>query len=161
MAEDLKYETKTSHCPNYNTGEDCEVSNFYSYEELENVCPDKWRIPTTQDWDVLLESLENVEFARLMEKNKKLFRVDFLNRYNFFDGNPINLVRVGRTEGNIWQKGKFSDYWTTNLELDDARFHMHITSYSLVGHAHKHHVSEKNESKNRKFAVRCVCEKEE
>ncbi len=161
MAEDLKFETTKSHCPNYDeTGKECEKANFYAYDELASICPKGWRLPTLTDWKQIVAMLDQEKAVRMMEKNTKIYRMDFLDKYNVFDHNPISIQPVGRTEGNIWQDGYYSDYWTVNEALGDPRFHMHISPYSIVGHAHKHNVNEKKESKNRKFAARCVCEKE-
>ncbi len=157
MMEDLRLQTKLSHCPNYNLDE-CGETNFYSYKEIESVCPKGWRIPTVEDWNSFLETLEEAKLARMFEGNKKLFRVDFLDRYDVFEKNRLEIRPIGRTEGNIWKDGYYADYWTTNPEIKDPRFHIHISQYSISGHAHKHNINEKNEEKNRKFAVRCVCE---
>ncbi|MEP1094571.1 MAG: FISUMP domain-containing protein [Cyclobacteriaceae bacterium] len=159
MAEDLKLETSSSHCPNFDEdGEDCKAANFYSYEELGSLCPDKWRIPTVDEWDQFVLSFTEVKTARMFEDNEKNFRVDFLNRYNVLESNILNIVPIGRTEGNVKSTGYYADYWTENPALQDTRFHMHISQFSIVGHAHKHNINERKEEKNRKFAVRCVCE---
>jgi len=159
MAEDLKLQTESSHCPNFNKdSEECEVANFYSYNELETLCPDKWRLPTVDEWNQFVLSFTEAKTVRMLEDNKKLFRVDFLDGYNILTNNILSIKPIGRTEGNIWQDGYYADYWTKNTHMKDSRFHIHISQFTIAGHAHKHNINEKDDEKNRKFAVRCVCE---
>ncbi len=160
MAEDLRFQTELSHCPNHSL-EECKEANFYSYKEIESVCPEGWRIPVVEDWNNFLETFEDAETVRMMEGNKKLFRVDFLDGYNILTRNTLNIRPVGRTEGDVWQDGYYADYWTTNPEIKDPRFHVHVSQHSISGHAHKHNINERDEEKNRKFAVRCVCERKD
>ncbi|MEM9340306.1 MAG: FISUMP domain-containing protein, partial [Bacteroidota bacterium] len=143
------------------TGEGCTRSNFYSYQELENVCPEGWRLPTTEDWDVLITTFDPSKKVKMLEKNKKFYRVDFLDRYDVFKNNTLGLKPIGRTQGNVRKYGDYADYWTINTQLNDPRFHIHVSPYTIVGHVHKHNVNQRNETKNRKFAVRCVCERKQ
>ena len=49
--DNLKYETVSSYCPNFQRKEsDCQSGNFYSYQELAEVCPEGWRIPNEREW---------------------------------------------------------------------------------------------------------------
>ncbi len=72
---------------------------FYRFDNLDSVCPDGWRLPTIADWDGFTNSFEGVEKARMMEGNKKFYRVDFLDRYNIFEDNRLGIRAFGRIEG--------------------------------------------------------------
>ncbi len=154
MTEDLRFNAEGSLCV-----ENCDGSRFYSFEGIKAVCPEGWRLPMVDEWDSFVESFENVAIARMMEGNDKLYRVDFLDQYNLFDSNVLSLKPLGRIEGGKFKEGVYVDYWTEN-PLTDDRFHMHFTPYSIMGHAHKHHLKPKQQEDFRLFPVRCVCESE-
>ena len=152
MTENLRFDAQGSICL-----KDCDQIRFYDFNYLANICPEGWRLPSMLEWDAFTESFEGVESVRMMEGNKKLYRVDFLDQFNLFDSNALNIKPYGRIEGGEFKKGKYIDYWTVNDETD-ARFHMHISPYSITGHTHKHHLKSKKPEQFRLFAVRCVCE---
>lgn len=152
MTENLRYQSEESVCI-----ENCDEIRFYSFEYLENVCPEGWRLPTVGDWDAFTNSFENAEKARMMEGNEKLYRVDFLDKYNIFESNVLKLKPYGRIEGGTFKDGNYIDYWTANAATDE-RFHMHFTPYSIMGHSHKHHLKPKRFEEFRLFPIRCVCE---
>ena len=133
---------------------------FYSFETLDSVCPDGWRLPTVEDWDKFTESFEDAEKARMMEGNKKFYRVDFLDKYNIFKSNILAIKSFGRIEGGKLVTGDIIDYWTVNPYTDNVRFHMHLTPYTIMGHAHKHHLKTSKPEEFRLFPVRCVCEED-
>jgi len=49
FADNLKYETAGSHCPNIST-KHCTEANFYPYTELDEVCPSGWHVSTLKEW---------------------------------------------------------------------------------------------------------------
>lgn len=153
MKENLRFNKPGSIC-----FENCETFRFFSFESLEDICPEGWRLPTAEDWEFFSNSFVGVEKVRMMENNDKLYRVDFLDEFNVFKSNKLNIKPFGRIEGGEIHKGNFIDYWTTNTSTNDERFHMHMTPYSIVGHAHKHHLKTNKPEEFRLFPVRCVCE---
>ena len=152
MTEDLLYSQEQSICM-----DNCDSIRFYHFNSLASVCPEGWRLPSMDEWNLFTESFKGVEKVRMMEENKKLYRVDFLNQFNLFKENKLNIKPMGRIEGGQLETGPFIDYWTTN-DVTDDRFHMHFTPYSIVGHAHKHHLKENKPEELRLFPIRCVCE---
>ena len=153
MKENLRFNQPGSICI-----ESCEAFRFYSFENLEQVCPEGWRLPTAEDWDTFVNSFEKVEKQRMLENKKQFYRVDFLDKFNLFKSNSLNIRPYGRIEGGKVHQGNFIDYWTSNSSTNDERFHMHITPYSIVGHAHKHHLKPSKPEEFRLFPIRCVCE---
>lgn len=153
MKENLRYQTDGSLCL-----EKCDEFRFYSFESLENVCPQGWRLPTVEDWDSFTNSFEDAEKVRMLEDNEKFYRVDFLDSYSIFKSNVLNIKAYGRVEGDELRSGDYIDYWTVNPATRNVRFHMHITPYSIMGHAHKHHLKANKPEEFRLFPVRCVCE---
>ena len=154
MTENLRYPAEGSICL-----EECDEIRFYDYHQLEGICPAGWRLPKMNDWSAFVDSFEGAEKVRMMEKNSKLFRVDFLDQFDLFENNALRIRPYGRMEGGAVNTGDFIDFWTFN-EKTDARFHMHFTPYSVVGHAHKHHLKPTEQDEYRLFPVRCVCESE-
>ena len=152
MTENLRYEATSSECL-----KDCDQIRFYDFNHLEEVCPEGWRLPEVKEWDAFVASFEGVETARMFEKNDKLYHVDFLDKYNILASNALAIEPYGRMEGGKLDTGYFIDFWTTN-KATDARFHMHVSQWSLTGHAHKHHLKSNKPEEFRLFPVRCVCE---
>lgn len=159
LKENLRFHTKKSYCPNFNKSDtNCDDGNFYLFEEAKEICPSGWSIPTLADWEDFISSSRNEKnLSRLLVNNPKKYSAVIMNGdTGFFDpSNILNLKPVGRVEGNKWRAGGIVDFWTNNMKLGDEKFHIHFTNRSIAGHAHKHHILDK-ENKIRKFAVRCV-----
>jgi len=153
MTENLRFEEKGSVCVR-----ECDQIRFYDYRFLDGVCPEGWRLPVVEEWDMFVNSFEGAEKARMLEGNDKFYRVDFLNKFNLFKSNSLNVKAYGRIEGGKLNVGNSIDFWTVNEATDD-RFHMHLTPYSITGHAHKHHLKANKPEEFRLFPIRCVCEK--
>ena len=152
MTEDLRFEAEGSICL-----ADCEDIRFYDYRYLGGACPTGWRLPTVDEWDDFTTSFEEVEKVRMFEANEKVYRVDFLDGFDLFESNVLNVKAYGRIEGGQLRKGSSIDYWATNPSTND-RFHMHLTPHSITGHTHKHHLKPNKPQEFRLFPIRCVCE---
>lgn len=155
MKENLRYDAPGSKCLQH-----CDVIRFYDFQYLDQVCPEGWRLPQMHEWDLFVYSFEEAEIGRMFEGNKKNYRADFLDRYDLFASNKLNIKPYGRMEGGKVRLGTFIDYWTTN-DATDQRFHMHISPYAITGHAHKHHLKPGKPDEYRLFPIRCVCEVKE
>ncbi|MTI21905.1 hypothetical protein E1176_12805 [Fulvivirga sp. RKSG066] len=157
LSSNLRFETSTSHCPASSTT-DCAKGNYYTYTEAREVCPTGWRLPTLEDWDEYHSVTVAPEISeRYFDSNTKKYKVEITadSLSYFAPGNKLNLQMLARVEGEKLVKGSFLDLWTTNKEFNDDKFHVHITSNTIQGHAHKHNIIDKKE-KIRKFGVRCV-----
>ena len=112
----LKYETKGSHCPNFNRKDRDYVSgNFYPYPELDEVCPQDWRVATVEDWeayimqlrteknitedDIHLDTLMPQEGGVKIEEGAIIIE-DTSERLSLFaETNPLHLSLLGWVQG--------------------------------------------------------------
>lgn len=152
MTENLRYNAEGSTCLS-----DCQTIRFFDYRYLKNVCPPGWRLPSVDEWDSFTNSFSEAQKVRMLEDNKKLYRVDFLDKFDIFESNILNIKAYGRIEGGRLERANSIDYWAFNPATDD-RFHMHLTPFSITGHAHKHHLKTNKPDEFRLFPIRCVCD---
>jgi len=159
--ENLRYETSLSHCPNFNKKKkDCNKGNFYSYLELDTICPKGWQVATVTDWEDYIAKIGTTKKAilikdGLMDKVDRSLEVDDEKKViNLFDPHdPLQLEAIGWVEGKKRKKIKTATFWAYH---EDKRLHMHIGKNGYVKHAHDHHIKD-SPKKNRKFTIRCIC----
>ena len=165
FADNLKYETAGSHCPNVST-KDCKEANFYPYTELDNVCPLGWNIPTLKEWQAFVkirqavtgvDSLSGDFFQEEGHIGAYVALSDYtLNLKMFSDDAPLNLKGIGWIQGKRKARIKNITIWARNPSSErDQKYHLHISNNSYMGHSHDHHIIDKPR-RVRKFAVRCV-----
>ena len=165
--ENLRYESNYSHCPNFNKKEkDCIAGNFYPNTELETVCPKGWHVATLKEWENYFNSRLLINSAaNTLETETYLPIVDILisdttKQIQLFDkNNLLDLHPHGWVQGRKRQDIGTMTLWAKNKELKDNKYHIHIGNNSYVKHTHKHHIEDKKVRRNRKFMVRCVCQK--
>lgn len=166
FADNLKFETNSSHCPNFNRRKkDCKQANFYTYQELNKVCPTNWHVSTKLEWDAYMEY-----YYQHQEVDTFAFKVELhTNPYHSFwlsdtseilnlyvDNNLLKLAPLGWVQGSKRKKMKTITFWVDFPQLNDQKLHYHIGASGYVRHSHKHHIIDEKKRKNRKFAVRCV-----
>jgi uncharacterized protein (TIGR02145 family) len=54
MADNLNYKVEGSHCYNGSLDNCKEYGRLYSFEDAKNVCPEGWRLPTSEDFSLLI-----------------------------------------------------------------------------------------------------------
>lgn len=161
LAENLRFETANSYCPNFNKKkENCENGNFYPNFERDSICPPGWEIPSFADWETYFESIKTDSFINSLttvtSPNNWIFTEDTLEILNLFDtNNPLNLKPTGWIQGKRKRKIKNATIWMIGKETTDLKFHLHIGRYGFMLHSHTHHIVDKKR-KNRKFNARCV-----
>lgn len=128
---------------------------LYSFLESKSACPKGWRLPTVKEFDRLIDEVFNIDFTGLAELE-----------YNWqtINNNPVgfNFNQTG-----LMHKRKVMSRESFNIWLDDSEvqgaYHAHMyetrpkntTDYmSIFRHTH----DQNKPKKNRKFAIRCVCE---
>lgn len=162
--DNLKYETQSSFCPHQvKKKSKCKQGNYYSRENLDEVCPKEWEIPSELDWLEyykyrLKEKRGNVNSIfvdSLDEEYISLVYMDSLNLVKLFEqSNPLGLNKLGWVEGKRIRKWGTTTYWIRHSEIEDNRFHIHLGKGYVV-HRHKHHI-EDSIDKRRKFLIKCV-----
>ncbi|MEL6924367.1 MAG: FISUMP domain-containing protein [Bacteroidota bacterium] len=175
MQESLRYESRYSHCPNFNKREsDCWDGNFYSYTELDTICPEGWRVAGVEDWEAIFEwSLlalgvdpQTILVDSLLERDKlaadelkhSIMFTENTDRLNLFSAtHPLQLKASGWVEG--WKRKDMEtiSLWAIDPITEDPRFHLHIGPAVYVKHTHAHNIDDKPK-RNRKFQLRCVCD---
>lgn len=163
--DNLRFETASSYCPNFQKRKSaCANGNFYTYQELDEVCPQGWRIPNNIEWS-------NYFAYRLGDQNGEIIDVkidtlegeyltvnytDTKDRVNLFGAsNPLKLTEFGWVEGNRIKNKMTTTIWVKHSEIEDNRFHVHIGNKNYVFHRHKHNIDDAPK-KSRKFMVKCV-----
>jgi len=168
LTENMRFETTESENHEINSFGDIVNSYYYPYEELDEVCPSGYRLPTSIEWKEyvkLLMELKHIpnsyiEFKRLHRKGDDFETAQFKDQKlkPFESPNPLKLKAFGHTRSgkivvlgtmNIWMQ--FEDY-------SDAKYHLHLNPWGYSIHTHDHHITTKKK-KLRKFSVRCVSEK--
>jgi uncharacterized protein (TIGR02145 family) len=167
--DNLNYETKLSHCPNYNKKDsDCEQGNFYAYQELDTICPKGWRVAETTDWEkylkVIRESknieIENIGIDTFPGEYLSINFTDLTDQLHLFEkNNPLGLASYGWVEGRKRNNKNTATLWAKHPGYNDNRFHLHIGDKNYILHTHAHNIDDKSR-KVRKFMVKCVCEDE-
>jgi uncharacterized protein (TIGR02145 family) len=139
---------------------------YYHFENVDSVCPNGWRLPTTQDWsdyfDFLVKESPRKVKLKTIARQEENYYFGFLNyekRLDLFKvGNPLNLNPTGRIEGGKFNAPDvYADYYTTDSkETFKGRSHIHIMNIYTTIHSHEHNMQPDKEEELRKFMVRCV-----
>ena len=158
--QDLRFETSTSFCPNYNKDDfACKDGNFYSYKELDMLCPADWHVATIEDWDSFIAyiKLPDAVFTYdTLPEPKYSIRVEFDKPDLFTTDNLLQLKNKGWVQGNRYRtKASSLSYWVPNKLTFDDKFHIHVVNNFYIKHSHKHHI-DAHPKRQRKFLVRCV-----
>jgi uncharacterized protein (TIGR02145 family) len=165
--DNLMFETAESYFPNNTKKEsNCPNGNFYSYKELEYVCPIGWKIPNEKDWEHYFKyriesqnrSILDVRLDSIYEEYLTVIYRDTTNKVNLLDGlNPLRISDFGWVEGNKIRDWGTTTFWIKNSKIEDKRFHLHIRNGNYTIHRHKHNLDD-TKRKSRKFMVKCVTE---
>ncbi len=165
MTENLRYLSPNSYCKAIKPKDEiCQQYNFYPKQDLSEVCPEGWNIPSESQWDeffawyykqriklkgeIKLDTMDkedNVDSqAWYQDETKKLDLFDPENKLNFSSSNWVQGKKLGDRENMTM--------WLSN---GDSNFHVHFGHVGVVKHNHKHHIEDKKR-KIRQFVVRCV-----
>lgn len=153
FASNLNYHSEESEC-----FEDAEIScgewgRLYPISEFRKVCPEDWRIPTRDDWQVLKEIIETNGIDALYQGEH------WRNHENASNSTGLSLVPSG-----FKHKRKFlyqylnSTIWFNDSTMEGANWHFHTDGKNNEEEYYFH--THEDEVYVRKFAVRCVCDEE-
>lgn len=169
MAQNMKYQTANSENHEDNNLGVALDGFYYPYEELDQVCPDDFRLANSSDLKKYVEYLmelkgisdSSIEFFKSKKKGDVFVGLNDPDKllHPFEDPNPINLKGLGHTQnGKMVALGSLN-FWMKYDQSDDAKYHVHMDESGYAIHTHKHHIIDKKK-KLRKFSVRCVREVE-
>jgi uncharacterized protein (TIGR02145 family) len=162
--EHLRFQTRHSFCPHYNKDSaDCRDGNYYSYSELETICPPGWHVATIPEWEEYLAILVkqhaiNGGIVRYDTSSfvKSHFSIS-MKEGQLFNDSLLLLKPTGWVEGLKLVKNNTLSLWAIDVMTNDIRYHVHLGDQGFIKHSHDHHIFDKPK-KVRKFPVRCVCE---
>jgi len=132
------------------------LGRLYAFEEIQNICPKGWRVPTVEEFENLLDHLQSKHDSGIVNLP-----------YNWDNVNKGNKLGFKFNKTGLKHKKKYIANESFNIWLDSGieseAYHVHMANYdkkkpnSLALFRHEHE-KKKPIKKKRKFAVRCVCE---
>jgi len=145
FSENLKFKTEKSLCYK-RKGKNCEdFGRLYRYDELDEVCPESYRVPNVEDWNELKSSFESADILALTSKLKMRGAGYQFAKRSF----------IGKGEAmSIWinQMNQYAEFYHVHLHLLKPMYFKE-TDYSTHEIFHAHPVEG---LKNRKFSIRCM-----
>ena len=166
--DNLKFQTVLSYFPRLSDDPSkIKEGNFYPYQELDTVCPPGWRIPNQQEWQQYVQerlqsqkgAMEALQVDTLKGEYLAISYTDTSEKVSLFsDENPINLGPFGWIEGKRRKNKETTTIWVRHTDLEDQRFHMHISDHRYIFHTHQHHIDDVPR-RSRMFMVKCVSDK--
>jgi uncharacterized protein (TIGR02145 family) len=177
FTENLRFKT-----PNSSGYKNAEIDfnkygQYYSSEDIDNICPDGWRVPTLEDWTEIKEYMNTNFKIEVINKwtlypNKKWnakkgskwdttntshgYMINILSNDSLINNsNFLNIIPSGWKEANKFEVGIGATFWFDDKKNKENNFHSHIGSKGVFFHSHDHYITKKP---IRKFPVRCVCD---
>ena len=122
--------------------------NWYAVDDIANLCPESWYVPSDDEWTAMANFLGGRLVAGMKIKETHGWVDDGVgDNSSGFSGLPAG----GRSSNgaNFWGAGNTSYWWTsTAADTSDAWFQDLNAAYPALGHA--------SNSKNLGFSVRCI-----
>lgn len=145
MAENLNYSSSKSWC--YANKEDnCDkYGRLYSIEVANNVCPSGWRLPTSDDWNALIDNVGESSAVQMMKKNSW----NGVNALNSFCFNALPSGYRNINSGISSTENFFGYWWSSSKNPDQTNIVYHI-SYDNI---HTRAISFEDEYA---FSIRCI-----
>lgn len=142
MAENLAYNEKGSSCY-ANDKRNCkEYGRLYSWNQIKDLCPMGWHIPSKDEWRVLFAYVDNN--ASILKSKTNWPKKNGLDELGF------NALPSGSTVKNDF--GKSAYFWTTDSRNDKAEA-MELLDYLDVASFGRH-------TFNDGLSVRCLADSE-
>ncbi|OWV02368.1 hypothetical protein B7994_03975 [Fibrobacter sp. UWR2] len=84
MAENLNYATETSLCYDHDVVNCAKFGRLYEWPDVDTVCPAGWKLPSKEDFDILLEAVGGAEIAgKMLRSSSGWYREDGLDAVSF------------------------------------------------------------------------------
>lgn len=149
---------------------------WYHMNELHDVCPEGWRLPTADDWIYYFDSLVSDKGVRpkIKSRNEGVSITNISKHINLFEpDNLLNIYPVGIFQGSDFvYAAEMADFWIQDLATKetlqaDQKYkpvkysyenasHIHLYNDFTQIHSHEHHLDPSDEPNLRRFLVRCV-----
>jgi len=165
IAENMQFETERSERHSLKDADIDAEEYYYPFDEIDEVCPCDFRIPTTEDWKNFFEfwlddkgiTIPAEDHEGVDRKGGKYFAVTVPNMAlkPFEEPNPLNLRAHGHTQGGKVVGIGSMNFWIKHENSIDPKYHLHLIPEGYSIHSHDHHIIGKKK-KRRKFSVRCV-----
>ena len=139
MAENLNYQSANSYCFADDPNNCIKYGRLYEWTEAKAGCPDKWRIPTDAEWNILTDFVGGKETAG--------YKLNVFGPFGFkglFAGRRVSY-------GQYFYLGSVGIFWTsTEADKDNA-----ITKTIAPGNQA---VVNTNYSKYNAYSARCIAD---
>ena len=162
FAQNLNFQTPNSLCFKRKNKNCQKHGRLYQCFDLDAACPKGWRVPTLDEWEILKSNFSENPILNLMDT------VGFSNPINHTNQSGLSLrgvgyqmkkrLFIGEGEGiSIWlnQMNKYEEYFHAHLWGGEGA-HFKKTNFRTNEILHAHPIEN---LKNRRFSIRCVCDK--
>jgi uncharacterized protein (TIGR02145 family) len=155
MAENLNYQTSSGSWCYGNSADNCrKYGRLYDWNTAKNVCPSRWHLPGSVEWDNLENAVGGSRTA-----GSKLKSSSGWNYYSGIsstdDGYGFSALPGGRNSGNSGgnlDNAGYYGYWWTATECDGDCAYYRGMGYNYVN------VYEGRGYKSNRQSVRCVAD---
>lgn len=116
MAENLAYNIEGAISYNNADSNAIKLGFLYTWETSQNICPEGWKLPNENDWDILIDHLggKNAAGGKL-----KLNGISFWKSPNRFGSNSINFSALpggALIDGVFTGIGESAYFWSSEAE---------------------------------------------
>jgi uncharacterized protein (TIGR02145 family) len=146
MAENLNYVTDLGSFCHSNDYDNCfKYGRLYTWETAYFVCPDGWRLPTNEDWDLLTDFIGENAGQKLKSDQ------GWTGNYNGSNAVDFNALPASYyTEyGEFMALGGYAFFWTATDNPDN-------TAWSIMLSYNRDIVETNFYNKANAFSVRCL-----
>jgi len=151
--ENLNFKTETSQYYKNDSLNYSKYGRLYSKSDLPISCPKGWRIPTPKDWIVLDRLINKVGIFGIVDT--EFWKYDSL----LTNSSGFSLLPGGyKLTRNKFNFEKISSsLWFNDSTNPKSNYHLHVHHATELDSTYFFHTHKG--VKNRKFQIRCVCEK--
>jgi len=149
------YEDKPENCEKY--------GRLYNWNEAMNACPEGWHLPSSKEWDVLVDlaggngvagkklkakaGWSNECKRGIMDSRGRITVEDICNTDEFgFSGLPGGLYSW---DGHFYHVGREGYWWSSSEDDNDGAYYRYVDSFN-------NYIPPNNYNKTGLFSVRCV-----
>jgi len=146
---------KSQHSESISSSPNDEEGRLYAFNDSKIACPEGWRLPMVKEFDEMISLIFNMDFYGQVT-------LDF--NWETIANNQMgfNFDQTGFLHKKKYMSRESFNFWLDDSDEENA-YHVHMydtnkrdkgNTLTLFRHTH----TKGNPKKNRKFAIRCVCE---